>query len=78
MNINISLLSPENLEALLRDAEQEICIAGFTALFEASKNQEVEPLSLNDVVDYFLNRQLHLEVPKSRVLDKEIEMRRAI
>lgn len=78
MNINIKLLSPENLLALTRDAEQEVLIAGMTALLQASKNQEVEPLSLSDVCDFFLHKHFHLVVPKSRLLDKEIEMRRAI
>lgn len=78
MNINVKLLSPEHLQALRKDAEQEVFIAGFTALLQASKNQEVEPLSLSDVADYFLAKQLHLAVPKPRVLDKETEMRKAI
>lgn len=33
----------------------EICLTAYVALFIASKNSEVEPLSVHDVRNHFLN-----------------------
>ena len=62
MNINVSLLTARDLHALKQDAYKELVITGYTALFEASKNQEVEPLSMNDVAQYFLKGHISTEL----------------
>ena len=54
MNINVDMLKPKDLLILKADAYKEIVVTGYTALYQASKNQEVVPLTINDISTHFL------------------------
>ena len=49
-------------------------LTGFTSLFIASKNSEIEPLSLSDIKNHFLNKNYTRE----QILAKEREIRHAV
>ena len=48
-------------------------LTGYTTLFIASKNSEVEPLSLSDVKNHFLQKNYQ----RSQILQKELDIRQA-
>lgn len=49
-------------------------ITAYTSLFIASKNQEVEPLSINDIAQHFLMN----EFANKKILKKEYLIRKAL
>ena len=48
-------------------------LTGYTTLFIASKNSEVEPLSLSDIKNHFLQKNYQ----RSQILQKELDIRQA-
>lgn len=48
-------------------------LTGYTTLFIASKNSEVEPLSLSDIKNHFLQKNYE----RSQILQKELDIRQA-
>lgn len=73
--INVQNISPEDLASLKDDAQKEIMVTGFTALFIQSKNLEVQPLHLTDVRDHFLKDFLSYD---TQIQFKEHDIRFAV
>lgn len=54
--------------------ESDIFLTAYTALFIATKNSEVEPLSLSDIKNHFLSNKY----TRPEILKRELEIRKAV
>lgn len=69
---DIKNLKQNEREHMLKNSWRDILITIYTSLYIASKNQEVEPLGLKDIVDHLLK---DLGIKKELILHREKELR---
>ena len=75
MKLDVFRLRPDELYQLRSGTYQDLIAAGFTGFFLASKNSEVQPISLNDMTRVLLQDQ---NISNEQILTKEHAIRRSI
>mmetsp|Transcript_23989 Transcript_23989/g.36838 ORF Transcript_23989/g.36838 Transcript_23989/m.36838 type:complete len:258 (-) Transcript_23989:375-1148(-) len=75
IKVDVSKLGPDEVKSIKAGGIRDMRITGFTSLFVASKNSEVEPLSMGDLRKFLLRDQ---NVSRSEVLDKEHQIRKQV
>jgi hypothetical protein len=75
MKMDMFTLGPDDLQKIRQGSYQDLIAAGFTGFFLASKNTEVQPVSMNDMTRILLRGE---SIGSEEILSKEHAIRRSI
>ena len=75
IELDISRLSQRDLYRLRQGSFNDLIMSGYTGLFLASKNFEVEPFSINDLTKYLLKE---FNMNTQQILEKEFQLRKTV